>query len=386
MGFSSLSMNQIIRQHAQCISDGHDGLYVSTAGSSGGGSVRPQDAGDVFIPALSYPSLCGNESQLGENSYFHKMNWRDVFDIGVRWRQLAEPNDPVWWTDRFQEFTDDSFDVVSTPILTGAKRVGRYYTYYNETFALLKKTMRHCYGVGDKSYNCIRLGDEQQRAVDAAMTLDDLYRITGQNEKEIYVVANCTSAASPDLAFPCTKLALSPSRGKGEGWEFRISASYSTRIFSTYFMDLDVLFQRYIAKLVEFRSSSNEEAQEKLVDRIIDEILNILYTWVHCSPLTRGSAALTYTAGAAMLLAAGVCVDGKLPENKQLDWEILISTSPRDFKARIRPWFDTIKRYPITAACPDLTVDWLEGANPSFSMSALFPTPRHILGALDMKY
>lgn len=30
----------------------------------------------------------------------HPLGWRDVFDIAVRWRQLSEPNDPVWWIDR----------------------------------------------------------------------------------------------------------------------------------------------------------------------------------------------------------------------------------------------------------------------------------------------
>jgi hypothetical protein len=30
----------------------------------------------------------------------HALGWRDVFDIAVRWRQVSEPNDPVWWIDR----------------------------------------------------------------------------------------------------------------------------------------------------------------------------------------------------------------------------------------------------------------------------------------------
>jgi hypothetical protein len=28
------------------------------------------------------------------------LEWRDVFDCCVRWRQVSEPNDPVWWIDR----------------------------------------------------------------------------------------------------------------------------------------------------------------------------------------------------------------------------------------------------------------------------------------------
>lgn len=27
------------------------------------------------------------------------ISWRDIYDIAVTWRQLVEPNDPVWWVD-----------------------------------------------------------------------------------------------------------------------------------------------------------------------------------------------------------------------------------------------------------------------------------------------
>ena len=30
----------------------------------------------------------------------HEYNWRDFMDISVRWRQISEPSDPVWWVDR----------------------------------------------------------------------------------------------------------------------------------------------------------------------------------------------------------------------------------------------------------------------------------------------
>lgn len=31
---------------------------------------------------------------------FHVFGWRDVFDTVVRWRQLSEPMDVVYWLDR----------------------------------------------------------------------------------------------------------------------------------------------------------------------------------------------------------------------------------------------------------------------------------------------
>jgi hypothetical protein len=391
MGFSSLAMNQMLRQHARCIADGYSGLYVSSAGSSRGDMVLPQDVGGALMAALPFPSVCGHAEQLQEvpassNAFLHRLHWRDVLDIGVRWRQLAEPSDPVWWTDRMAELMQPGADVVSTPLLTGAKKVGRYYPYFNDSFALFKKTMRHCYGVSKGSAECIRLSEIQKRTVDGATDLGQLYAVSGAKGEEIYIIANCTSTVSADRAYPCTKLALAPSNSKGEGWEFRVSAIYSTSVYELYYADMDISFQRYLNKLVEIRSTENIEVRNQLTERIVDDVLDFLYSWIHCSPLTRGSASLASTSGVAMLLAAGVCLDGKFPANKQLDWEILMSTSPRDFKARVRPWFDSMKRHPLAAGCPELTPEWLEGEHADFSMAEIFPTPRHIFGALSMKF
>ena len=32
-----------------------------------------------------------------DNGKAHEFGWRDFMDIGVKWRQISEPNDPVFW-------------------------------------------------------------------------------------------------------------------------------------------------------------------------------------------------------------------------------------------------------------------------------------------------
>jgi hypothetical protein len=56
----------------------------------------------------------------------HKFGWRDMYDISVRWRQISEPNDPVWWVDQLtpEQFSEGFGS--HTPIITGQCNVVRY--------------------------------------------------------------------------------------------------------------------------------------------------------------------------------------------------------------------------------------------------------------------
>jgi hypothetical protein len=50
-------------------------------------------------------------------------DWRDAFDVVVRWRQLSEPNDPVWWIDRLSpEAFQEGFGL-QTPLVNGQLKV-----------------------------------------------------------------------------------------------------------------------------------------------------------------------------------------------------------------------------------------------------------------------
>ena len=388
VGFSVLAMNQLLRRHFQCIQTGYAGLYVSNVGSSRKSMVSITDIFEVHVPSLAYPAVCGGHIDAGSLSgkslheNLHVLYWRDIFDVGVKWRQLAEPSDPVYWADMFDDSTGGILEGISTPLLNGAKKVIRYYTYYNDSFDLLKKTMRDGYWAGENREVIISLTEAQKRLVDRATTLSDLYKVTGLEDDDIFVVANCTSAVYHEKVYPCTKFILNPAKSKGEGWDFRISASYTRTAYELYFEDIDVLFKRYVNLVLS--SSRDIERQLEYTEDILDVVLDIIYSWVHCTPLTRGSASLAYTSSVALLLAANICIDGDFPKNKQLDWEVLLSTTPSEFKFEVKPWFNNIMRYPISAHCPEIPLQLLDGTSLEYSLEHLLPTPRHVLGALSV--
>lgn len=57
----------------------------------------------------------------------HKLNARDVFDIAVRWRQVSEPFDPVFYIDGLSQAAFEEGFGLQTPMVSGQNRVVRYY-------------------------------------------------------------------------------------------------------------------------------------------------------------------------------------------------------------------------------------------------------------------
>lgn len=105
-GLASLELAQLVRRHWCSLKSGGLGEMVPDAGSS---AWRPPSSeGDV-----------ARRRVVG----VHPVGYRDVFDIAVRWRQLSEPNDPVWWIDRLtpEAFTE-GFGL-QTPMVNGQLKV-----------------------------------------------------------------------------------------------------------------------------------------------------------------------------------------------------------------------------------------------------------------------
>jgi hypothetical protein len=58
----------------------------------------------------------------------HSFSWRDVYDIAVRWRQVADPYDPVFYMDGLSAKTFEEGIVLGTHMLFEEMRVNKYYS------------------------------------------------------------------------------------------------------------------------------------------------------------------------------------------------------------------------------------------------------------------
>ena len=75
---------------------------------------------------------------LGAGNGVHAFMWRDVYDIAVRWRQVADPYDPVFYFDGLSKATVDDGLFLRTYLTFEEMRVNKYYSQVRRVFALAR--------------------------------------------------------------------------------------------------------------------------------------------------------------------------------------------------------------------------------------------------------
>lgn len=106
-GLASLELAQLVRKHWDSLKAGGAGAMVPDAGSS---KLGPRPVG-------------GRSPAAGGGAAEHPIGYRDLFDVAVRWRQLSEPNDPVWWIDRLTPSAFQEGFGLQTPMVNGQLKV-----------------------------------------------------------------------------------------------------------------------------------------------------------------------------------------------------------------------------------------------------------------------
>jgi len=82
--------------------------------------------------------LCSSSSSSNSNSFVSLgsgKGWRDWFQLSVRWRQLSEPNDSVWWIDGMPHESYHEGFGLQTPIVNGQWKTVRYYPYFKRALS-----------------------------------------------------------------------------------------------------------------------------------------------------------------------------------------------------------------------------------------------------------
>jgi tetratricopeptide (TPR) repeat protein len=189
----------------------------SAASSSGSGGVGSTDISDGADSTEGSSARSHSPSgKRGIAAATHTFNWRDLYDIAVRWRQVSEPGDPVWWIDRFPtKAFEDGFGL-QTPLVNGHLTTVRYAPYYQPAFDRVKDILLHqgYYTVSDMH---MTLDTEAAARVAAAATLHELRAAVGSN---FYVVVPCPSLRTPALVLEGTRLTLLTQ--EPEGFDFTI--------------------------------------------------------------------------------------------------------------------------------------------------------------------
>ena len=242
------------------------------------------------------------------------LTWRECFSIIVKWRQLSEPNDPVWWIDQLPMASFEEGFGLQTPLVSGEFKVFRYYPYFDRGFELMKKlVVQQC-----------KLNPKQAAKVEAAKSLAELWNLVGG---DFWVVVPCrggrekTKTSMEGTRFTLQKcgadVTLENSTSKN-GFEFTIRTPGTPARWVEFSGELDLLWEQ-LRGAVKGRHA------------VLQIALKIFYFWVCFAPLTRGSAACGYCMLVSILRVAGFEIEGGMLEGVQLDWEAIIRSDVDDF-------------------------------------------------------
>ena len=343
-GLAVLEMAQKLRSYVKARRSGEPGIWIKDSRSSirrerKGGMVRPTDV-----------RKDGN----------HLFYYRDFFDIAVKWRQLAEPFDVVFWLDGYPPKSQMELVALSTSLYSGLKRNTRYYPYFNMTFEVFRREMKEKFYASEyPSYT----STHQISEIDKAKTLEDFFVISGVSNI-MFVVTECESMVHPDKKLPGTRVVIS--KVPPEGYDISIGSPTEDNRFDLFSAEVDRAFKKILDALV--KGSTTQE--------IVDLCLDLYFYWANWGPLSRGTAATGYAAILSIILSVGEHVTSRIPRLKQMDWEAILRTSPADFRDAVRPWLSSRER-------TNISFDWLDGMEGFGISNDIFVTSRDIVSALS---
>ena len=257
--------------------------------------------------------------------------WRKLVDISVKWRQLSEPNDAVWWIDGFPEKNFAEGYGLETPIVQGQLRVIRYYSYFQKALDsvkdLLLSSNNKC-SSGFPNSCCFKangapLGVEiPKQMIESSSELEDIWHSVGE---DFYVITRYKSLCDADRYIEGTRITLLSSHP--DGFQFSIRTPGTPSRWKMFEEEFAILSDLLNSLLTNIQLLSPDEKRHKLCEMA----LSWFYVWVVFAPLSRGSAICGYACLHSILLAGGLLIKKSLPKGVQLDWEAILSPTKEVF-------------------------------------------------------
>ena len=363
-------MAQAIRRHVASIRQGKKKGWEIPHNTSSRARGEAEEEGGV--------GGCMLDNSCESAPAHHSLGYRDLADIAMKWRQLSEPSEVVIWFDCLPRDTSLDFAQV-THLVAGQSEVLRYFSYANKTMSSMKAAlMTDEVYTGDTvaTSSRLRLNDQQRENITAATTYQDIYHAVNQS---FWVKLAVRSTIRPQEFLGGTDLVLKTIIP--EGYAFAIRTPFESNRAQRFDEELNEAFQRYIDVLLLHLDKKSlkkkKKKNKKYLDLLNKHTLEIFYYWINLGATTRGTAAIGYALLYAALLASDRRMTGKMPANRQLDWEALLHAEPEAFFKAAQPWIDNV----MPSTFPS---DMMEGRVEKYDVRSVFRTPADIISGLSM--
>ena len=346
-GLAAIEAAQLLRRVAAAARGSCSSSSSSPSSGSGEVVVHPRGASHPS----GTPRTCG---------------WRDLADVAVRWRQLAEPGDQVIWVDRLSREEFEAGFGSHTPIFSGQTACVRYADNTGRALRLFAECAALAGGVKDaagEDVPCPR-GSARAAGISAARTPGELLGACGCDAWVAVPIeavrtggagggaaarskkksgggsgdSGGESSSSPSSStqqeqqqhrttLDGTRLTVTEVAGVPGGVELSIRTPVTPARWASFSRELDAHF----ADLSEALARRDAPAARAAG-------LRLAYYWFNFMPLARGSAAVGLATLLAVGLACGVPATSGAPAGRQVDWEAILCRTPAGFARVVVPW------------------------------------------------
>lgn len=273
-------------------------------------------------------------SKVRMNGKTRPMQWRDMFDIAVKWRRIADPDQPVLWLDQMP-----------------ARSLSRGFNNH---------------------INLIRANNpkgllEVREALEKVHKVEDLLPIMKQfntKTKDGFTV-NTKVPSLKDQGKEYDGFTITITGDKVGNILFSVETQTTEERTQLYHAEIDALYKDLTAKgKVLILSSEFGEA-----DAVCNLILSLVYYFYNLMPLSRGSSVIAYSVIVGALMASGKEVAGKIPKGKLVDFEAMTAPGSEAFSKIAKNWMNLKSISPSYKTLP--------------SVSEMFPTLRSMIEVLN---
>ncbi|XP_064132707.1 tetratricopeptide repeat protein 13 isoform X2 [Loxodonta africana] len=333
-------------------------------------------------------------SKVRMNGKTRLMQWRDMFDIAVKWRRIADPDQPVLWLDqmparslsrgfnnhinliRIAARSDTQPCSDRTLLLLWSLTVNmripqtfslgqvinmRYLEYFEKILRFIKDRILVYHGANNPKGLL-----EVREALEKVHKVEDLLPIMKFNTKTkdgFTVNTKVPSLKDPGKEYDGFTITITGD--KVGNILFSVETQTTEERTQLYHAEIDALYKDLTAKgKVLILSSEFGEA-----DAVCNLILSLVYYFYNLMPLSRGSSVIAYSVIVGALMASGKEIAGKIPKGKLVDFEAMTAPGSEAFSKIAKSWMNLKSISPSYKTLP--------------SVSETFPTLRSMIEVLN---
>uniref|UniRef100_A0AAX7TWZ2 Tetratricopeptide repeat domain 13 n=1 Tax=Astatotilapia calliptera TaxID=8154 RepID=A0AAX7TWZ2_ASTCA len=302
-----------------------------------------------------------SNSKVRVNGKTRQMQWRDMFDIAVKWRRIADPDQPVLWLDQMPARSLSRGFNNHINLIRGQIINIRYLAYFDNILDFIKDRILVYHG----AYNPRGLLEVRQ-ALENVNKVEDLLPIMKFNSKTrdgFTVNSKVPSLKDPGKEYDGFTITITGDRVGN--MLFSVETQTTEERTQQYQSEIESIYKDLTAKGKALMLSS--ELGD--ADAVCNLILSLVYYFCNLMPLSRGSSVVAYSVVMGALMASGKEVIGRIPKGKLVDFEAMTTPSPDSFSKTAKSWMN-LKSLP----------SWYQSL-PSVSES--FPTTRTMIEVLN---